>query len=433
MNYEEARVYLDEAAKYGSVLGLETMTELLGRLGNPQDSLKFIHIAGTNGKGSVLAYLSTVLTEAGYRVGRYLSPTLFSYREKIQVDGERITREALARLTSRVKDAAEEMKRAGFSRPTVFEMETAISFLYFQETACDLVVLEVGMGGREDATNVVKTTILEVLVSISMDHMGFLGNSLAEIAWNKAGIIKKGTSVVSAVQEPEAMRVIEEECRKQEASLTVADSGQAADVIYGWEEQSFSYGGYEKLKIHLAGSYQIPNAVLAVEALKALQKLGYPVSEAQLRKGLAQTSWRGRFTVLQKDPVFIIDGAHNRDGARNLRRSLELYFQDRRIFYIMGVFKDKEYEEIIKITAPLAAHVTAVQTPGNDRALPARELAAVWKKYHGQVSCQEDLAEAVRENRKLADRKDDVIIAFGSLSFLGALTEALEEVRRQES
>ncbi|MDO5424509.1 MAG: folylpolyglutamate synthase/dihydrofolate synthase family protein [Eubacteriales bacterium] len=431
MNYEEARVYLDEAAKYGSVLGLETMTELLGRLGNPQDFLKFIHIAGTNGKGSVLAYLSTVLTEAGYRVGRYLSPTLFSYRERIQVGEARISKEALARLTGQVKDAADGMKQEGFSQPTVFEMETAISFLYFKEEACDLVVLETGLGGREDATNVVKTTVLEVLASISLDHMGILGNSLAEIAWQKAGIIKPGTRVVSMNQPPEAMQVIEEECKKQGAALTIADARKATDVEYGWEGQSFSYKAWKHLKISLAGSYQIPNAVLAVEALEALAGLGYPVTEEQLRGGLEKTSWRGRFTVLQKDPVFVIDGAHNRDAARTLAESLKLYFQGRRIFFIMGVFRDKEYEEIIKMTAPLAVHVTTVQTPGNDRALPAKELAAVWKNYHKNVSCQEDLTEAVKENLNLADQKDDVILAFGSLSFLGAIAKALQEVKGQ--
>ena len=208
MDYKEARVYLDEAAKYGSVLGLTTMTELLKRLGNPQDDLKFVHIAGTNGKGSVLAYLSTVLKEAGYKVGRYISPTLFSYRERIQVNEAYITKEAVARLTGLVKEAADEMAAEHLAVPTVFEMETAISFLYFKEECCDLVVLETGMGGRERRYQCGRDTVLEVLASISMDHMGVLGNTLGEIAWNKAGIIKPGTAVVSMKQLPEAMQVI---------------------------------------------------------------------------------------------------------------------------------------------------------------------------------------------------------------------------------
>ena len=430
MDYKEARVYLDEAAKYGSVLGLTTMTELLKRLGNPQDDLKFVHIAGTNGKGSVLAYLSTVLKEAGYKVGRYISPTLFSYRERIQVNEAYITKEAVARLTGLVKEAADEIAADHLAVPTVFEMETAISFLYFKEECCDLVVLETGMGGREDATNVVKTTVLEVLASISMDHMGVLGNTLGEIAWNKAGIIKPGTAVVSMKQLPEAMQVIEEECKKQNASLFLADAAEASDVNYGWEEQSFSYGGYKDLKISLAGGYQIPNAVLAVKALTVLQTLGYEISEEALRAGLLHTAWKGRFTVLQKDPVFIIDGAHNRDAARTLKESVERYFPGRRIFFIMGVFKDKEYEEIIRTTAHLPVHVTCIETPGNPRALPAEELAKVWKTYHSNVDVEKNILKAVEETLKMADQKEDVVLAFGSLSFLGEIVKAQKEVRR---
>ena len=243
MNYEEARAYLDDAARYGSVLGLDTMKELLARLGNPQDDLKFIHIGGTNGKGSVLSYLSAVLKEAGYRVGRYISPTLFSYRERIQVNEIYIKKDALARLTTQIQSCADEMVRDGAPHPTAFEIETALCFLYFREEKCDLVVLEVGMGGATDATNVIKTTVLEVLASISMDHMGFLGDTLAEIAACKAGIIKPDTTVVSMRQQPEAMEVIRQVCQRQKADLRIADAANATDIVYGCEEQYFSYGG----------------------------------------------------------------------------------------------------------------------------------------------------------------------------------------------
>ena len=266
------------------------------------------------------------------------------------------------------------MQEEGKTHPTVFEIETALGFLYFREKACDLVVLETGLGGLEDATNVVKTTVMEVITSISMDHMGILGNTLAEIAANKAGIIKPQTAVVSVRQHPEAMEVIETVCRREECRLFVADTGQASAIRYGWETQSFHYKEYENLKIFLGGAYQIENAALAVEAVRTLNKLGYSIMEEQLRRGLEKTRWRGRFTVLSKEPVFIIDGAHNRDAAKTLRKSLELYFTNRRLFYIMGVFKDKEYQEIVKITVPLSEHVITIETPGNDRALPAEEL-----------------------------------------------------------
>lgn len=428
MDYREARVYLENAAKYGSVLGLDNMRELLCRLGNPQDDLKFIHISGTNGKGSVLAYLSTVLKESGYRVGRYISPTLFSYRERIQVNEEYIEKEALARLTTRIAKAVERMQEEGKTHPTVFEIETALGFLYFREKACDLVVLETGLGGLEDATNVVKTTVMEVITSISMDHMGILGNTLAEIAANKAGIIKPQTAVVSVRQHPEAMEVIETVCRWEECRLFVADTGQASAIRYGWETQSFHYKEYENLKIFLGGAYQIENAALAVEAVRTLNKLGYSIMEEQLRRGLEKTRWRGRFTVLSKEPVFIIDGAHNRDAAKTLRKSLELYFTNRRLFYIMGVFKDKEYQEIVKITVPLSEHVITIETPGNDRALPAEELLKEVKKYQPSSEKAESIAEAVKKSLKMAD-KEDVILAFGSLSFLGEVTKALDTVR----
>lgn len=431
MEYREARVYLDEMAKYGSVLGLDNMKEMLRRLGNPQDELIFIHISGTNGKGSVLAYLSTILKEAGYRVGRYISPTLFAYRERIQVNEEYIEKESLARLTGRVAEAVEAMVLEGLPHPTAFEIETALGFLYFRERQCDLVVLETGLGGLEDATNVVQTTILEVITSISMDHMGFLGSTLSEIAANKAGIIKPGTTVVSVKQKPEAMRVIEQTCRQKNCVLRTASADQATDIVYGYDGQRFSYKGDCGFEISLAGSCQIENAVLAVEAVKGLRSLGYEITDAQLRVGLKRTRWKGRFSVIAKEPLFIIDGAHNREAAEVLEKSIEMYFTNRRIFYIMGVFRDKEYEEIVKKTVPLASHIITIQTPGNDRALPAEELTRVVKKYNRSVETAENIEDAVQKSLRKAN-KEDVIIAFGSLSFLGEITRAVAMVRSTE-
>lgn len=430
MNYEESRVYLDNVAKYGSVLGLDNMGELLGRLGNPQDDLRFIHIGGTNGKGSVLAYLSTILKESGYRVGRYISPTLFSYRERIQINETYIEKDSLARLTTQIRSCIEEMVKEGRPHPTAFEIETALCFLYFREKKCDLVTLEVGMGGSTDATNVIRTPVMEVLTAISMDHMGLLGNTLAEIAKCKAGIIKQDTTVVSMKQKPEAMEVVERVCRDKGATLRIADAALAKQVVYGCDSQQFSYGGYDDLEISLAGSYQIANAVLAVEAVKGLKELGYKISEAALRAGLKKTVWRGRFTVLQKEPCFIIDGAHNRDGAGALADSIRRYFPDKKLHCIMGVFRDKEYESIVEITAPFAADVIAVETPANPRALPAEQLADVWRGYIQDVSYEKNIEKAVKISLQKAG-KDDVILAFGSLSFLGEIVKALDAARNE--
>lgn len=425
MDYTEARVYLENVTKYGSVLGLENMKELLNRLSNPQDELKFIHIAGTNGKGSVLAYVSTVLTEAGYCVGRYISPTLFSYRERIQVNGEYIEKDSLARWMSKIRDAIETMVQEGKTHPTVFEIETALSFLYFKEKKCDFVVLETGMGGLLDATNVVKTTVAEIMVSISLDHLGVLGNNLREIAQNKAGIIKPETVVITAEQEKEAMEVLASVCQEKKCNLYIAEKKDIRNIHYGYDGQTFDYKQYQKLEISLAGSYQILNAALAVEALERIKMLGYKISEEQLRRGLKKATWKGRFTILQKNPVFVIDGAHNRDAAKVLRQSIDLYFADKKIFYIMGMFKDKEYEEVLRQTADRAEYIFTIETPNNVRALPAEELAQAAKKYNSNVEAADTIEEAVEKALAIAD-KEDVIIAFGSLSFLGQLTKTVE-------
>lgn len=426
MIYQEARVYLDNAARYGSVLGLENMTYLLDKLGNPQDQLKFIHIAGTNGKGSLLAYLSTTLTRAGYRVGRYLSPTLFSYLERFQLDGEEMGEDVLAALTTKVAGAADEVERETGNHPTVFEMETAISFCWFADEKADFVVLECGMGGATDATNVVKTSILEVLTSISMDHMGFLGNTLGEIAKVKAGIIKPGTAVVTTWQDEEALEQIRAVSQEQNAALTIADQSQITNIRYGCETQSFDYFG-KTYEVSLAGHYQVQNAALAITALHVLQSLGVALTEEQILDGIRNTVWIGRFTIIRKDPVFIIDGAHNEAAALEMRQSLQTYFSDKKIYYLFGVLGDKEYEKIISITAPLAEQIVAIETPNNVRALPAEKLAEAIAKVNPQVEVAGSVADGVKRCLEIST-KDDVIVAFGSLSFLGLVRDALQNL-----
>lgn len=426
MNYKEARVYLDEVSKYGSVLGLESMRELLRRLGDPQNELKFIHISGTNGKGSVLAYLSTILSGAGYRTGRYISPTLFSYRERIQVDGEYIEKESLACHVTAIAAAAEDMQKAGLPSPTVFEIETALAFLYFKEKRCDIVTLEVGCGGLLDATNVITTTLMEVIASISMDHTDLLGDTLAKIAAQKAGIIKPDTMVVSAQQKSEAAQVIEDTCKEQHCTLQMVDESKISNVHYGAEGQTFSYKTWENVAISLAGSYQIKNAALALEGVEALRKLGYALSDQQVREGLLHTAWRGRFTTLRRDPTVIIDGAHNPAAALELKESLERYFPGKTLYFVMGMFKDKDYAQVIDLTAPLARHIITVKTPGNPRAMPARELAEAVGKVNPSVEWADSVAHGVEKALAMAG-KEDAVIAFGSLSFLGEAADAVNE------
>ncbi|MDY5016929.1 MAG: folylpolyglutamate synthase/dihydrofolate synthase family protein [Oscillospiraceae bacterium] len=402
------------------------MRELLRRLGDPQNELKFIHISGTNGKGSVLAYLSTILSGAGYRTGRYISPTLFSYRERIQVDGEYIEKESLACHVTAIAAAAEDMQKAGLPSPTVFEIETALAFLYFKEKRCDIVTLEVGCGGLLDATNVITTTLMEVIASISMDHTDLLGDTLAKIAAQKAGIIKPDTMVVSAQQKSEAAQVIEDTCKEQHCTLQMVDESKISNVHYGAEGQTFSYKTWENVAISLAGSYQIKNAALALEGVEALRKLGYALSDQQVREGLLHTAWRGRFTTLRRDPTVIIDGAHNPAAALELKESLERYFPGKMLYFVMGMFKDKDYAQVIDLTAPLARHIITVETPGNPRAMPARELAEAVGKVNPSVEWADSVAHGVEKALAMAG-KEDAVIVFGSLSFLGEAADAVNE------
>lgn len=418
MDYAEARSYVAEISKTGSVYRLEPMKHLLALLGNPQDELKFIHITGTNGKGSVLAYLSSVLQENGYRVGRYISPTLFSYRERIQVNGDYISREDFAKLVTRAAQAMETIKRLGAPLPTVFEFETAVSFLYFCGQKCDVVVLEAGLGGPVDATNVVETKVLTVVTSIGMDHMEFLGDTLAEIAGNEAGIFRMSVPAVSAAQETEAAAVIRRKAEILGCDLHFVLKDAITDISYGIEKQSFSYREYEHLVISLAGKHQIGNAALALEAVLALKRNGWKIDDAAVYRGFEKAAWKGRFSVIAREPYIILDGAHNRDAAEVLRASVEEYFPDCRKYFIFGVFSDKEYDKIIDITAELAEHIVTVETPGAARALPAKELAEAVRVKNPSVEAAESIHDAVQRCLELADKKD-LILIFGSLSFLG--------------
>ena len=368
-------------------------------------------------------------------MGRYISPVIFEYRERIQVDDKMITRKALGELTERIKAACEEMVAAGLPHPTPFEIETVMGFLYFKEKKCDLVVMETGMGGRLDATNIVGNTLVAVLTSISMDHMQYLGNSLEKIAFQKAGIIKPGCIVVSAKQQPEVMEVIGRAVSEatvetdgshgrmtgQKAiSLVIADPVEIKNAKYGLEKQFFDYGKHKKIEISLAGKYQLENALLAWKVLEALAEQGYPVKEEKIRKGFATAKWPGRFSVVAKNPLFIVDGALNEDAAKRLAESIEFYFTNKRIIYIMGVLGDKEYEKVIAHTHKYAEHILTITPPENARALPAYDLAAAITKVHPSVTAVDSLEEAVEISGLLAD-KQTVIIAFGSLSFLGRL------------
>ena len=426
MKYQEAVEYIESLSKYGIKPGLSTITELCRRLGNPQDALSFVHIAGSNGKGSTLAFVSTILKCAGYKVGRYISPTIFEYRERIQIGEKPISQKRLCELTEQLRKVCEEMVTDGFNHPTPFEFETAMAFLYFKEKAVDIVVLETGMGGRGDATNLITTTKVAVLTCISMDHMQYLGGTLEKIAGEKAGIIKPGCRVVSQVQEEDVMQVIRRECEEKGAELTLVEPQKLKKVRYAVSRQTFTYGEYRDVRVQLLGTYQTENATLAIEVVEALKSCGMEIKEDAVYAGLNDAKWPGRFQIISKKPYFVVDGAHNEDAAKKLAKSIDFYFTNKRIIFIMGILRDKEYEKIIHHTARYADQIITVKTPNNPRAMDSFELASEVAKVHSSVTAASSLEEAVELAYLLAG-KEDVIVAFGSLSYLGALMKLVEK------
>lgn len=434
MNYRQTMEYIEGLGAYAAkiVPGLENIRNLCGELGDPQEKLQVVHIAGTNGKGSVLAYISTIMQCAGYKTGRFLSPPIFTYREIIQINQRPISQKRLCEYTERVKAACESLVASGRPHPTRFEFETAMAFLYFWEQGCDLAVIETGMGGRLDATNVIGHPAVTVIASVSRDHMKFLGSALSDIAREKAGICKPGCPVIVTGQEPEAERVILQRARELGCPV-VTVSGRAAEHIRpGLESQKFDGFGMRDLEIRLAGRHQIDNAMTALAAVEKLAESGFPVREAQLRRGLSGTRWPGRLEVIGREPLFIADGAHNEDAAKKLADSIRFYFTNKRIVYIMGILKDKEYEKIIAETYAYADQIITVTPPENPRAMPAYELAQAVRAYHPRATAADSLEEAVEMAYMLAGR-EDVIISFGSLSYLGRLVHIVERRSRQKT
>ena len=423
MNYEEAMNFIQNTNKFGSVLGLDNIRELLERLGNPQDQLRVVHIAGTNGKGSTLAFLAGIFRESGYRAGRYVSPASFSYEERFRINEENISKKDLCFYMEKIKNVAEEMVKDGLSHPTMFEIETALSFLYFLDKKVDVVLLETGMGGRLDATNVVKKPIATVIASIGMDHMQFLGDTLEKIASEKAGIIKEGCPVISYDNTKEVNEVIKNKAKQMHAKVTFVNSAGIRVLQESLNGESFSYRSsdgrwYEKIEIPLLGRHQINNAALALETLNVIKNY-YCISDFQTEDGMRKTIWRGRIEILEREPMVICDGAHNPDGAKSLLSFLQNNFTNQRLIYIMGVLSDKDYEQMVQILAPAADKIYTV-APDNPRALSSRELCNCTSKYHQNVEERQRLAECLSEVRQKAE-KDDVIIICGTLSFQNEL------------
>ena len=438
MTYEQAIQYLDRVPKFSprSVAnGLEpynltAISELLNRLGDPQDKLRFVHIAGTNGKGSTAAFLSHILVESGYRVGVYTSPHLLDYTERIEIllPGKApyyIPGDDFGFLTGLVKERAEDMRRDQIQYPSEFELICAMAFLYFLEQEVDVVVLETGLGGRLDATNVIKTPDLAIITTISYDHTEILGETLEQIAYEKAGIIKENGDVLLYPQSPEVEEVFENVCSERGAWLHRAIlPGKITEMSL--RGQVFDLPGLKDLSINLPGVYQVGNASLAVGAAKILYTRGYDnINDDSMRRGLKNTMVPGRFELLRNDPTIIVDGGHNEEGAMVLARSLESQFgEEQKVIFIMGVLADKEYDRMAVQVAPLAKKFFTV-TPSSERALPAAELA---KFLHSSTGLTATPCNTVQTAIRMAisqAEEDDVICIFGSFYYLGEVRSIL--------
>ena len=413
MTYEEALSYIHSICWKGSKLGLDRTRELLGKLDDPQKELKFIHIAGTNGKGSTAAMLSSILEEAGYRVGLYTSPFINRFNERMQVNHQPIPDEELAALTEYVRPHADAMADS----PTEFELITALAMVWFARQKCDIVVLEVGMGGELDSTNIIDVPEAAVIAAMGLDHVKELGPTMADIARAKAGIIKEGGRVVSYGGNLEADEVIAAVCRARNASLCQPDFSAIVPGDFSLEGQTFSYKGWRGLRIPLVGAYQMNNAAVVLETVEVLRQRGWSVSDEAVRQGLADTRWPARFEVLRRDPVFIVDGGHNPHGIRATAESLSRLFPGRKITFVTGVMADKDVEHILGLIVPLADQFFTVR-PDNPRAMDAGELArrieAMGAKATACASVRDGVDRAIQ-----AEGPHGVACALGSLYMSG--------------
>lgn len=419
MGIEKTLEYIHKVKWLGSKPGLSRTTELLERLGNPHKKLKFVHVAGTNGKGSTCSFIANVLSKSGYKTGLYTSPYINVFNERIRIDGVNISDADLEKYTDIVRPCADAMSDPA----TEFEIITALAMKYFADCGCDIVVLEVGMGGELDSTNVIDTPECAVIASIGLDHTAQLGSTVAEVAAAKAGIIKGGDAV-SFESSGDAYNVIKKVCEQKSAVLHVPDFSKIENLHSDITGSTFSYGEYRDLRIYLAGAYQPKNAVTALEALDVLRKKGYKITPQTVRDGFAVTKWVGRFEVLGTEPTFILDGAHNPHGMKAMADSLKMLFGEKKLVFVTGAMADKDIDGMYSIIVPMSDIFYTV-TPDNARSMDKDILAEHIGRLGGRAMSCEGFDDAIT----LAVRRagaGGVVVALGSLYFSADIRHAYE-------
>ena len=423
MKYQEAMKYITEVGNFGSNYGLERTYKLLELLDNPQDKLKIIHVAGTNGKGSTTAMITSMLKGCGYKVGMYTSPFLEEFEERIQINGENIPKEKLAQLITKIKYAVDRVIEEGYNHPTEFEIITVLMFLYFATEEVDFAVVEVGLGGRLDSTNVI-TPILSVITSISFDHTNLLGNTLEEIAAEKAGIIKSCIPTVIYPQEEMAERVISSKCQELDSKLYKINKEDAKliniikeDKIY--QQVKVKLDDEYDVKLPLLGEHQILNLAVALKALEVIKDKAPKLNRESIVKSLATVRWNGRLEIMSNSPYVVIDGAHNIQGITQLDKNIKKYFEYKDMYLILGILADKDVEHMVKVITPKAKKVFTV-TPNSMRAETAEELMNEVKKYNESCEAYNDYKNAFEDALKLC-KKDDLLLISGSLYMIGEM------------
>ena len=421
MTIEEARTLIRGVEWRGSRPGLSRVRELLHRIGDPQDTLQFVHIAGTNGKGSTAAMLAAVLQAAGYTTGLFTSPFLEQFAERMQVNGQPIPDAELAAACETLQPCIAAMD----DQPTEFELVTAAAMLWFQRRGCDIVVLEVGLGGRLDATNVIGAPACAVITNIGLDHTEILGDTLAQIAREKAGILKPGTRAVSYPQVPEVRAVLRGTCARLGIPLTEVDADAIEPLRDSVDGQTFSYRG-AVYDLPLLGRHQLRNAAVALETVAALRARGWRIPDAAVHAGLAQVRWPARFEVLRRAPWFVLDGGHNPQCIQALVKNIQDYLADRPLTILTGVLADKDYNCMYRNVEPYAKEFITV-TPGNPRALNAHDLAQYLSQFGKPVTACDAVADGVRLAVEHAG-KDGVVLCYGSLYMIGEIEAGLQRL-----
>ena len=422
MNIDETLSYIHAVCWRGSVPGLERIGALLARMGDPQKQMRFIHVTGTNGKGSTCAMMASILRAAGYRTGLYTSPFLIRFNERMQVDGRQITDDELCEITAYVRPLADALD----PHPTEFEMVTAIAFAYFARHNCDIVVCEVGMGGEFDATNVIPAPEAAVFCNIGLDHTQYLGDTIEKIAATKAGIIKPGCEAVLYRQTASVEEIIRQRCERLGVPLHLADFDGIRPEKAGLEGQVFDWEELAGLHLPLLGRHQLCNAAVALTAMRVLQKRGWSITEKHIRRGLAATDWPGRFQIIGHDPLFIIDGGHNPQCIQALVKNIQDYLPGRPLTILTGVLADKDYNCMYRNVEPYAKEFITI-TPGNPRALNAHDLAAYLSQFGKPVTACDQVADGVRLAVEHAG-KDGVVLCYGSLYMIGEIEAGLAQL-----